>query len=196
MATPALHPGRSRNFHHLRGRYLDEVDGAPSSSAYRTRFGSLLRAYQLVGFSPDRDYRYVEVNRALRRLHPEIVAQAMAGIRDVGGAVEQDPATDLLTVNGEFTVSIVLARCQETPSGTVRWHIRLDTGLAPDITVAVRMAPGNASIRDYYLLPRRDATLDRLRIGETNDLLLEAFRFDTLDALADLARRVSIMEAA
>nr|WP_272876186.1 recombinase family protein [Neoroseomonas alkaliterrae] len=181
---------------YLSGLVIDEVDGAPSSSAYRTRFGSLLRAYQLVGFSPDRDYRYVEVNRALRRLHPEIVAQAMAGIRDVGGAVEQDPATDLLTVNGEFTVSIVLARCQETPSGTVRWHIRLDTGLAPDITVAVRMAPGNASIRDYYLLPRRDATLDRLRIGETNDLLLEAFRFDTLDALADLARRVSIMEAA
>jgi hypothetical protein len=93
-------------------------------------------------------------------------------------------------------VSIVLARCQEAPSGTVRWHIRLDTGLAPDITVAVRMAPGNASIHDYYLLPRRDATLDRLRIGETNDLLLEVFRFDTLDALADLARRVSIMEAA
>ncbi|MDU7524425.1 MAG: hypothetical protein E7K72_24165 [Roseomonas mucosa] len=93
-------------------------------------------------------------------------------------------------------MSIVLARCQEAPSGTVRWHIRLDTGLAPDITVAVRMAPGNASIRDYYLLPRRDATLHRLRIGETNDLLLEAFRFDTLEALADLARRVSIMEAA
>ena len=181
---------------YLSGLVIDEVDGAPSSSAYRSRFGSLLRAYQLVGFSPDRDYRYVEVNRALRRLHPEIVAQAMAGIRDVGGAAEQDPATDLLTVNGEFTVSIVLARCQEAPSGTVRWHIRLDTGLAPDITVAVRMAPGNASIRDYYLLPRRDATLDRLRIGETNDLLLEAFRFDTLDALADLARRVSIMEAA
>ena len=42
----------------LSGLVIDEADALPSSSAYRTRFGSLLRAYQLVGFKPDRDYRY------------------------------------------------------------------------------------------------------------------------------------------
>lgn len=44
---------------------IDEAETLPSSSAYRTRFGSLLRAYQLVGFKPDRDYRYIEVNKRL-----------------------------------------------------------------------------------------------------------------------------------
>ena len=43
-----------------------------SSSVYGSRFGSLTRAYSLIGFTPDRDYRYLEVNRFLRRLHPEI----------------------------------------------------------------------------------------------------------------------------
>jgi hypothetical protein len=181
---------------YLSGLVIDEAEATPSSSAYQSRFGSLLRAYQLIGFSPDRDYRYVEVNRALRRIHPEVIADAVSGIRKVGGAVVQDPATDLLTVNQEFTVSVVLARCQETSAGTRRWHIRLDTGLAPDITVAVRMAPGNATIRDYYLLPRRGSLPHRVRLGEANDIFLEAFRFDSLDALADLARRVDIMEAA
>lgn len=39
----------------LSGLVIDEADALPSSSAYRSRFGSLLRAYRLVGFKPDRD---------------------------------------------------------------------------------------------------------------------------------------------
>ena len=47
-------------------------------------------------------------------MHPEVVAQVVEGIREAGGDVTQDPVTDLLTVNGEFTTSLVLARCQQT----------------------------------------------------------------------------------
>lgn len=180
----------------LSGLIIDEAEDTPSSSAYQSRFGSLLRVYQLVGFTPDRDYRYIEVNRALRTLHPEIVAQVVAGIREAGGDVTQDPATDLLTINGEFTTSLVLARCQQTAAGSLRWHIRMDTGLTPHITVAVRMAPGNTSILDYYLLPRRDASLSRLRLGEANGSFLDAFRFDDLDILFELAARTDVMEIA
>ena len=53
----------------LSGLVIDEHDDMPSSSAYRTRFGSLLRAYRLVGYSPGRDYEYVEINRVLRSMH-------------------------------------------------------------------------------------------------------------------------------
>ena len=181
---------------HLSGLIIDEADDTPSSSAYQSRFGNLLRVYQLVGYTPDRDYRYIEVNRALRAMHPEVVAQVVEGIREAGGDVTQDPVTDLLTVNGEFTTSLVLARCQQTAAGSPRWHIRMDTGLTPHITVAVRMAPGNASIHDYYLLPRRDASLSRLRLGEDNGSFLDAFRFDDLDMLFELAARTDVMEVA
>ena len=60
----------------------------------------------------------------------------------LGGTIRRDPKTDLLTVNDEFTVSLVIARCLTTPAGHSRWTIRLDTGLYPDLTVAVRMAEG------------------------------------------------------
>jgi hypothetical protein len=53
----------------LSGLIIDEAENCPSSSAFQARFGSLLRAYALVGFTPDHDYRYIEINRALRRLH-------------------------------------------------------------------------------------------------------------------------------
>jgi len=35
----------------------DEREGMPSPSPYRHRFGSLLRAYSLIGYAPDRDYK-------------------------------------------------------------------------------------------------------------------------------------------
>lgn len=180
----------------LSGLIIDEQDGAPSSSAYRSRFGSLLRAYTLIGYAPARDYRHIQVNQALRRMHPDIVAGVIAGIESVGARVEHDHPTGLLHVNGEFTVSVVLARCRATKGGSRRWHLRLDTGLCPDITVAVRMNQDNHAAFDYYLLPRTDMTLPRLRLAEDNGISLDAYRYDTLDALFDLTARTSILKVA
>lgn len=175
---------------------IDEQDNLPSSSAFRNRFGSLLRAYQLIGYDPERDYRYIKINRALRQAHPGIVAQVIYGVKDRGGNAVQDPDTDLIRINGEFTASVVLARCFETEGGSLRWRIRLDAGLAPDITIAVRMDEMNSGPRDYYLLPSIDMTMARLRLAEQNGLSLDAYRFDTLDYFYVLAGRARITEAA
>lgn len=165
----------------LSGLIIDEFDACPSSSAYRTRFGSLLRAYALVGFAPDHDFRYLEINRRLRRLHPAIVAEMIAGVEAAGGHVAQDATTDLLTINQEFTASIVIVRCFQTSAGSLRWKLRLDTVLKPDLTIAVRMDSTNDRPLDYYLLPRLDMRDAVLRLCEYNGLSLDAYRFDTPD---------------
>jgi DNA invertase Pin-like site-specific DNA recombinase len=180
----------------LSGLIIDETETLPSSSAYQSRFGSLLRAYKLVGFTPDRDYRYIEINRSLRRMHPQIVARAITGIEAIGSSVKHNPDTDLLTINGEFTASIVVVRCRMTPAGSLRWKIRFDTGLWPDITVAVRMDQLNREGLDYYLLPRIDMTESRLRLAQDNGVLLDAYRFETLDSLFDLTARATLLEVA
>ena len=184
--------------HHgyLSGLIIDESETMPSSGSYQRRFGSLIRAYELVGFEPDRDYRYIEINRALRRLHGEVVTDTIATIEELGGAISRSPDTDLLTVNGEFTASIVIARCQQTPAGSLRWKIRLDTSLAPDITVALRMDQANEDPLDYYLLPLFEMTTNRLRLAEENGLMLDAFRFESLEFFFAMAERVRITEIA
>lgn len=180
----------------LSGLVIDEMEGLPSSSAYRTRFGSLLRAYQLIAYTPSRDYRYVEINRALRRMHPDVVRRAIGAIQELGGTVEIEKDSDLLFVNGELRVSVVVVRCYETLAGSLRWNIRFDTGLRPDITVAVRMAPDNAKIFDYYLLPRVEVAQSRLRLKEDNGIYWDAYRFDTLDRFFQLTARVDVRRAA
>lgn len=181
---------------YLSGLIIDETERLPSSSAYQHRFGSLLRAYELIGFTPDRDYRYIEINRVLRRLYPQIVTDTVRGIQVAGGHVEQDATTDLLTINREFTASIVVVRCRATSAGSLRWQIRFDTGLWPDITIAVRMDGPNQRALDYYLLPRIDMTSARLRLAENNGVYLDAYRFETLDPLFGMAARATLQEAA
>lgn len=177
------------------GLLIDEEDGVPSSSAYRSRFGSLLRAYSLIGFTPKRDYAYLEINRALRRRHPEVLAEISAGIEASGGATARDAATDLVTVNGEFTTSLVIARCKPTPAGTYRWRIRLDASLQPDVTVVVRMDHANKNPFDYYVFPSIDFCIDSLPIRENNGFTLDAYRVDSLQEFYGLSGR-SLLEAA
>jgi hypothetical protein len=78
---------------------VDEADGLPSSSAYRSRFGSLLRAYQLVGYAPRRDYRYLEINRVLRALYPSVLSEIKEGLRLKGCSLFEDPTTEFIAIN-------------------------------------------------------------------------------------------------
>jgi len=180
----------------LSGIVIDEVEDMPSSSTFRQRFGSLIRAYQLVGYSPRRDYRYVETNRALRALHPDVVASVTWQIAELGATLRRDEASDLLLVNEEFSTSVVIVRCHETPAGGLRWKVRLDQGLRPDITIAVRMNAGNETIRDYYLLPWIDVgSAAHLKLAAENGVMLDAYRFETLDPFFDLTRRSALRAA-
>jgi hypothetical protein len=180
----------------LSGLVIDEREEMPSSSVYRRRFGSLLRAYALVGYTPDRDYSYIEINRALRRMHPDVVAGVVAGLEQAGGEVVCDPVSDLFRVNDEFDASIVIVRSTETASGRSRWKVRLDAGLMPDITIVVRMDHVNRAPLDYYLLPRLDVSTSKLTLAQQNGLSLDAYRFETLDPFYALAARAPFAEAA
>ena len=179
---------------HLSGLIIDEAEGLASSSTYSARFGSLGRAYQLVGFTPERDFKYIEINRLLRALRPEIISEAIEQITQIGGRVEQGQGTQLLTVNNEFTAALCIARCHESAAGTLRWQIRFDTSLSPDVIVALRMDRENQVVQDYYIFPRTDLPGPHVRLGEHNGLALDSYRYDTLDQLYEMAARTKLSD--
>jgi DNA invertase Pin-like site-specific DNA recombinase len=180
----------------ISGILIDETDDLPSSTAFRSRFGSLVSAYQLIGYDPGIDYGFVEINRKLREEHPKIVASVIRQIEGLGATMTLDEQTQLLHLNNELRVSIVLCRHCITGSGSSRWVVRLDEELKPDITVAVRMDSTNEGIRDYYLLPGIDMTWENLRVAEENGVYLDSYRFETLDYFLGMAERIKLEEAA
>jgi hypothetical protein len=88
----------------LSGVVIDERADMPSSSAYRYRFGSLIRAYNLIGYIPERDYRYIEINRHVREAYPQVLNDIASGFERAGGEVARNEESQLLTINRGFTV--------------------------------------------------------------------------------------------
>lgn len=180
----------------LSGIVIDECDGLPSSSAYSARFGSLLRAYSLVGYTPDRDYKFLDINRKLRALHPCILQSILTGLGESGCSFQDVANSDYISVNNEFTLSVVIARCFETATGLLRWKLRFDTSLLPDITIVVRMDRLNLAPLDYYLFPKIEALSKKLRLAEDNSLQLDAYRFDAPNLLYAIAAPDPLPEVA
>lgn len=177
----------------LSGVLIDEAEDMPSSAVYKSRFGGLTRAYALIGYTPLRDLRYVEINRAMRECHRNQYSQILKDLRDQGADVREGN-NGLLEINQEFTASLVLSRCRETLTGKYRWLIRLENALDPDITLGARLTPGNEDILDYYLFPKIETLAARLRLVGDNGTLLDAYRFDNLDFFFSMARRARIEE--
>ena len=125
-----------------------------------------------------------------------MVSEIVKRLRQVGCGLQEDPKTELIAINRELTISVVIARCHQTLGGSYRWRLQFDTGLRPDITVAVRMDAGNHVPLDYYLLPRIDTPATKLKLAEENGLILDGYRFDSLNSFYEFVRPISIMEAA
>jgi len=174
----------------LSGFIIDQVPNGPSATLYTSRFGSLIRAYELVGYRPPWGTEHLEINRRLRQLHPEIVTRTEHTIAELGGQIRRDPKTDLLTLNDELVISLVLARCQSAASGHLRWRIRFDPAkFDPDLTVAIRLDAANTAELDYYLLPRLDLPEQEIRVSNKNSADFECFRFDDLNFFYGMSER-------
>src|SRR5208282_6731339 len=108
----------------LSGIVIDEADDMPSSAMYASRFGGLSRVYALIGYTPLRDLRYIEINRAMRRYHKDQCSRIMEELKNQGAELCEGK-NGLVEVNQEFTASVVISRCRETLTGRHRWLIRL-----------------------------------------------------------------------
>jgi hypothetical protein len=176
----------------LSAHLIDGAEGLPSAASYRSRFGSLLRAYQLVGHRPERDYAYLEVLRALRQMHPLMVEDILARMNGFGARVRCDDATGLLMINDEYSASLALSRCRASAAGHLRWLVRIDHRIAPDITVLVRMDTANQKPVDFYLLPMMDIDAPKILMCETNGAHLDTYQFDSLEYFTQMAQRCRI----
>ncbi len=90
-----------------------------------------------------------------------------------------------MKINSEYSASLILARCRETAAGNLRWHLRFDESLNPDIIIAARLKPGNEDIMDYYLMPRIDVLRERLNLKPHNGLMWDVYRLRAVPCILD-----------
>lgn len=178
----------------LSGIIIDEDANCPSSSIYRNRFGGLINAYRLIGYTPSRDYKYIEINRYLRSIYSKEVDKILNAICFYGGFYEETGFDNVFKINDEFLISIIISKCKELPSGNRRWNIRFGNQLMSDINIAIRLDTDNNSTLDYYLFPSIDDLSLELKLKDTNSFLLELYRFDSLETFFSIISRLPIAE--
>jgi recombinase len=169
---------------HLSAVMIDNADNLPRNATYIARFGSLRRAYELIGYHPD-TFKSSTARRAVRVVTNALADELGSKIQAAGISAVYDPAFGRLTIGSDLTVSIVLARCQRKSKGFLRWPIVRRIDLAARLTLCVRMKEGNTSILDFYLLPTKRALKPKLAFRIKHRARLEPYRIPTLDAVAD-----------
>ncbi|EPA3074495.1 recombinase family protein [Enterobacter cloacae] len=175
--------GKLQQHGKLSGFIIDEDPNGPSSSVISHRFGGLINAYQLIGYTPEKDYSYLIINQRLREIHSAEIKRLYdcLELKNIHATV-----SGLLTVYNNLKISIVPSRCKIMKSGRLRWVVRLERSLEPDISVVLRMDQSNTAVVDFYILPHLEKIESLLDLKENNSFLLELFRFDDLHILTDL----------
>ena len=164
----------------------------PCSATYSTRFGSLGRAYEQIGWtSCNRNLKPCRIEEKAQANPQQVRRVILEAIKGCGAEIQSIDSFGLLAINSEFTACIKVARCVPNQSGDA-WKITFDRLRPPDISLIVRLAAGNGSILDYYVLPSSDIPAKSIYIGEHTTMSLNCFRFDNLEFFLSLCRRKPI----
>ncbi|EOC3628548.1 recombinase family protein [Enterobacter hormaechei] len=172
----------------LSGIIIDEEELFPSSSIFRSRFGGLVRAYSLIGYTPQHDYSYLEIKKQIAEHNISFIDNLVKDIYRYGGwgSVQEDGS---LYVNDEFFISTHLIRCQRLSSGKLRWKIKFNVLHRYDFMIFPRLDSTNHFVVDYFIFPAIDILHSDLTLHENNGFILELYRFDDLSCLERLVKR-------
>jgi len=137
----------------LTSRLINSAPGAALARSYRCRFGSVGRAYELIGYQmPNR--RNVETRRRMQhirlRLLHELQRLFPENIEIVG---RRGHSRKHLVLNGDTRVSVLACNCLRSPLGHLRWRVRVGRAENGWPALLLLMNSENDDFREMYLLP-------------------------------------------
>jgi DNA invertase Pin-like site-specific DNA recombinase len=170
---------------------LENTPGLPSPSAYRDRFGSVSRAFQLAGFAAYNGYTRLGRLEELRKLRDmrtnlmkEIVALSNGRVSMEDRGLRFRSRLRL----GRRRVSVMFARYFRGYKGADRWQIKLLPGDTRMITLVVLLNKTNDGFSDLFVT-------QPIRGARTFRLLKDDPRLSHAGRLHDLRDFVGTIEA-
>jgi len=175
----------------LSANAINRAKGVPSAESYCRRFGSLRKAYALIGYVPDADYRYLETRAERTDLIRHLAAEICAGLPSVKPNFIVERAGGCLGVKDGSFISLRVVRCwQHSQKRCPAWTLRRGSKPHPGVVVVVRLDEQNKQPLDYILtsvsgLPARPLIMTEAVVKK---LYRHRFR-DTAGLIRGLKRR-------
>jgi len=131
-------------------KLITDTEGLASWVTYRNRFGSLRRAYELVGYHDPKDVAGVREKRRLLEMKASVVVDLVRVCASAHIPVTVSPRE--VAIRGREHFRFELAKCVIREGGGLRWQIKCHPSAPKNCCLVVRLAPNNHSIWDYCLL--------------------------------------------
>jgi DNA invertase Pin-like site-specific DNA recombinase len=148
---------------HLTSKLITKTEFLPCALSVQKRFGSLMAAYELIGYRPKNLHAQAAVLRETRAKRRRILSDVFAELRRAGLAVRFDWENRTYVLNDRYTLSIYILRCFKARGSSHQWILRQRRRLNPDLVVGVRLNVTNDGVHDYFLLRNpglRDQAVD------------------------------------
>jgi DNA invertase Pin-like site-specific DNA recombinase len=178
-------------------KLVKESPNVPSPSTYRLRFGSLRRAYELIGYGRPDQFGPIDLRRRTQALRDELIAKiADLFPKQVSVVRRGGRWRTRLRLRSGLMVSVLVSRSITVWKGAMRWQIDPVGRERKSVTLLARLDQNNQTFLDFHVLP--DIDRPRRFYIRQNDTWLnrgvpmrDLSEFRTLVAKAHSAKRSS-----
>lgn len=183
-----------RKYGKLTSGLIDRSMVVGSSQKYIYRFGSLAKAYELVGFTAKNRYQDVSIIQ-IQRLRQQLFEEISTQLEQVGAVLTLPKwLMRLMLVNEQIVVRLSFAPARGSATGETFWKL-LNVRTKADITIFVRLRAGEHSILDYFVVPRLARIWGAFIVGERQcPPYLAKYHVDNLDGLIEALGRNTLPE--
>ncbi|MDX3967596.1 MAG: recombinase family protein [Bradyrhizobium sp.] len=170
---------------------IDRTPGLPCSATCQTHFDNFRNLYRLLGYTPKRNYEFLDARPVWSELRSKLVEQAGAAIKAAGGLISSGGWSDCLRVNGKACLSVRAARWTpgQKPTHAPHWSIEREACLPHGWIAAIRLAEHNKTVLDYVLLPTDGKVKRTIRFSEAARARRGIVRFKTVNCLVQAITR-------
>ncbi len=174
---------------------VKESPEMPSPSTYRLRFGSLRKAYELIGYGRPDQFGPIDLRRRTQALREELVARIVASFPNEISVVRRGGRwRNQLRLRNRLTVSILIVRSIRAWKETVRWRVDPVRHERKHVTLLARLDEANQRFLDYHVLPSIDRSR-RFHIRHADVWLSRGIRLDDLSAFCIVVSQVARLRA-
>ncbi|MFG3592421.1 recombinase family protein [Bradyrhizobium sp. RDI18] len=167
--------------------------GLPSTQCYVKHFGSIRKAYALIGYKASRDCAWYDARQHWSDVLSKLAAQVAEALRtDLGLQVHLREGGPSLTLDG--TRNIISFRVARQPprksaSRTSQWRAHLRK-MRSELFVVPRLNDANKLIEDYVIVPKSDSAKPYLTLSDASLARHRAVRVETVDeVIAEIKAR-------
>lgn len=161
-----------------------------SPSTYITRFGSLRRAYELIGYHNSEQFEPLDMRRRTFALRQRLLRDILEALPNEIQLVKRNNRwRDKLRLPGGNTVSLAIARAVQVWNKTTRWLVDPHPYERRFVTLLARLDEENSGFFDFHVMPCLDRP-HRYRLALKDPWFKRGQKLENLSELIEVVTKV------